>query len=290
MPIPVVQSSRETAAGLVAQWLEGKTTNWNFEDQWPENPEDPALVEIGAVLWSFYSDYPERPLQTSNLSTERLQALERCLAFLRSDEPYEPLPRKEATPSKPNLLARVFGKRKPRWETLRFRIDPERQRWWPFRDEIQCRAVMKSCHHQMLSTVVVADREKAADLIVQALSGNTIKSELEHAWIRNSSDRAVVDIARKLWRYANNGSTQNTSRLSQENEGLLKRCLAFLRSNEHYMPVSYEEAVPWEPNLRARVTGAERPWETLKLTIDSERERWWPFADETQYKNVLKDT
>jgi hypothetical protein len=69
----------------------------------------------------------------------------------------------------------------------------------------------------------------------------------------------------------------------------LKRYLAFLRSGEPYEPVPYEEVFPWKPHLFTRLFGVkERPWETMGLKIDPVREKWWPFADETQYRRVTK--
>ncbi len=70
---------------------------------------------------------------------------------------------------------------------------------------------------------------------------------------------------------------------------LLKRCLAFLRSGDHYEPVPYEEALPWKPNLLTRLLGVkERPWETTRIKVSLERQRWWPFADELRYRRGMK--
>lgn len=137
-------TDREKAASLIARWLAGDVTNWVFEDEWPEDSEDPAVVDIGRKLWLLYSDYPNRLLQVSNLSTEEIALLNRCLSFVQSDEVYDTSPYEEAIPWKQNLLAKILGTNERPWETMRLKIDPARQDWWPFRDEAQWRRVIDS--------------------------------------------------------------------------------------------------------------------------------------------------
>jgi len=87
-----INADREKAAALIARWLEGGITNWDFEDEWPELSDDRAVVDIGRALWRLYSDFPQRPLGGSNLSPDELAVLKRCLEFLRSGERYDPVP------------------------------------------------------------------------------------------------------------------------------------------------------------------------------------------------------
>jgi hypothetical protein len=143
MPSVIVARDRERAAVLIARWFEGGITNWDFEDEWPERSDDRAVVDIGRSLWRLYSDFPQRPLELSNLSPDELAVLKRCLEFLRSSEYYQPVPYEEAVPWKPNFLTRLFGVKERPWETMRLKIDPERQKWWPFADQAQWRKVMK---------------------------------------------------------------------------------------------------------------------------------------------------
>ena len=138
-----INADREKAAALIARWLEGGITNWDFEDEWPELSDDRAVVDIGRALWRLYSDFPQRPLGDSNLSPDELAVLKRCLEFLRSAERYDPVPYEEAVPWKPNFLTSLFGVKERPWETMRLKIDPERQKWWPFADEAQWRNATK---------------------------------------------------------------------------------------------------------------------------------------------------
>jgi hypothetical protein len=140
-PDVTINADREKAAALIARWLEGGITNWIFEDEWPELSDDRAVVDIGRALWSLYSDYPQRPLGLSNLSLDEVSLLERCLAFLRSCERYEPVPYAEALAWKPTFLTRLFRVNERPWETMQLNIHPERQKWWPFADEAQWRKV-----------------------------------------------------------------------------------------------------------------------------------------------------
>ena len=133
---------RAKAAQLIAQWLEARISNWDFDDAWPYESEDRAVVDIGRALWCFYSDSPEKRLEISNLDSEQLLVLKRCLAFLTSNENYEPVAYEERVPWKRGVLTSLLGIRERPWETLRLKVDPERQRWWPFADEAQCRRAM----------------------------------------------------------------------------------------------------------------------------------------------------
>ena len=129
--------NRERAAVLIERWLKSSVTNWDFEDEWPDSSEDRAVVDIGRELWRLYSDSPERLLNVSDLSAEELALLRRCLAFLHSKEPYEPVPYEEAAPRKANVFTELLAVKKKPWEAMRLKIDSERQKWWPFANEVQ---------------------------------------------------------------------------------------------------------------------------------------------------------
>jgi hypothetical protein len=135
----IAKEDRDKAAMLIARWLEGNVTNWEFEDEWPELSDDRAVVDIGRALWRLYSDSPQSPLKPSNLSSDELSVLRRCLMFLQSSARYEPVPYEEAVPWKPGLFTKLLGVKARPWETMRLKIDPERQQWWPFADETQWR-------------------------------------------------------------------------------------------------------------------------------------------------------
>ena len=141
MADPTLNADRHKAATLIARWLQGSITNWQLEDEWPEQSTDRGVVDIGRAMWTLYPDFPERPLKPSNLDPEHLALLQRCLSFLRSDASYEAVPYEEATQWKPNLLTRLLGVKERPWETMRLKIEPERQKWWPFANEAQWRAV-----------------------------------------------------------------------------------------------------------------------------------------------------
>lgn len=139
----------------------------------------------------------------------------------------------------------------------------------------------------MIATV---DREKAAALIARWLEGNVATWDFEDEWPELSEDRAVVDIGRSLWRLYSDFPQRPLTilNLSADELAMLQRCLAFLQSGENYEPVPYEEAAPWKPNLLTRLFGKARPWETMRLKIDPERQKWWPFAGEAQWYKTAK--
>jgi hypothetical protein len=139
---PVDNTDRLKAATLVAQWLEGSITNWDFEDEWPELSDDLAVVDIGIALWPLYNDNAEEFLGVSRLSGDELALLKRCYEFLRSSESYIAVAYEEAVPWKADLFSRVLGVRNRPWETMRMKIDSERQHWWPFESAEQFRRIV----------------------------------------------------------------------------------------------------------------------------------------------------
>ncbi len=140
----VAITDREKAAKLVAQWCDGEITNWDLDDAWPYESQDRAVVDIGRELWCHYSDYPKARLKLSALSAAETQLLKRCLEFLKSTEEYEPVPYEEVVPWKPSVLTRLFGVKERPWETMRLKVNTERQQWWPFADEAQWQKTMTS--------------------------------------------------------------------------------------------------------------------------------------------------
>ena len=139
-----MHGDRNKAVQLLDRWLADDIMNSEFDDEWPYSSEDRAVVDIGRELWLHYSDSPKTRLKASDLSTEELQLLNRCLAFLITSEDYEPVATEEAVRWKRGFLAKLFGAPMRPWETLRLKISPDRQKWWPFADEAQYRRVMRS--------------------------------------------------------------------------------------------------------------------------------------------------
>jgi hypothetical protein len=139
-----VRQDRERGANLITRWLGGSITTFEFDDNWPYESQDAGVVDIGRELWSHYIDNKEHLLNPADLSPDEVTLLKRCLGFLRSNADYVPVPYEEAMPWKPSLLTKVFGPRERPWETLRLVVNPEREKWWPFKDSIQYDSAMES--------------------------------------------------------------------------------------------------------------------------------------------------
>jgi hypothetical protein len=129
-------SDRKKAAHLVAQWLDGRITNYEIDDQWPWESEDFAVVDIGSELWTLFDDFPETRLNVSAMRPEDVGLLRRCLRFLESGEHYEPVPREQRQETK-GIVAKLlgFGQKCP--EAMPLKIPESRRNWWPFGDESQ---------------------------------------------------------------------------------------------------------------------------------------------------------
>jgi hypothetical protein len=52
------QASRQAAASLLKEILNGKISNYEFEDKWPQKSHDPCLQAIFGEIWRYYDDYP----------------------------------------------------------------------------------------------------------------------------------------------------------------------------------------------------------------------------------------
>jgi len=81
--------ARTTASQLFRDFITGKISNDNFEDQRPVT-SDNAIDAIWDTAWLFYSDLEEHRLKGRHkLPTEQKRACIRWLLFLHSDFNYE---------------------------------------------------------------------------------------------------------------------------------------------------------------------------------------------------------
>ena len=131
---------REKGANLIARWLDGEVTNYEFDDEWPYESIDLGVADIGKELWNHYSDERKQRLIVGDLSAEQVALLNRCLLFLKSSEVYESTPREPSGPWKSSLLQRVFGVTERPWEQTHLVVGPERIEWWPFASREQWRS------------------------------------------------------------------------------------------------------------------------------------------------------
>lgn len=82
--------ARARAAQLLEAYKEGDLSSDELESRWPESA-DPALDEIRRAVWLTYDDVEP---SGAPISAAERALLERCMRFLRTNEPYEwPVPR-----------------------------------------------------------------------------------------------------------------------------------------------------------------------------------------------------
>ena len=137
----LLATERKKAADIISRWLDGELTNHQMDDDWPWKSEDLAVVHIGGELWTLFDDFPESRLDISDLNSDDVELLRRCLAFLESGEEYEPVPREQSEKRK-GMVAKLVGfasRQVP--EASPLNIPVARRQWWPFADEEQWRKV-----------------------------------------------------------------------------------------------------------------------------------------------------
>lgn len=128
------------------------------------------------------------------------------------------------------------------------------------------------------------DRNLAAQMIARWLEGRISNQEFDDQWPWKSEDSGVVDIGSELWTLFDDfpETVLNTSTLRSEDVDLLRRCLSFLESEEHYEPVGREQHREGT-GLISKLFGFRQKYpESMSLKIPESRRKWWPFLDESQ--------
>jgi hypothetical protein len=100
----------------------------------------------------------------------------------------------------------------------------------------------------------------------------------------------VSDIGKELWLHYDDRreSRLNTTDLTDDEVDLLHRCIAFLESNEEYLPVNYEEPGSRKPAWLRRLSGTRNAtWESKHMVISPDRAAVWPCADQSQCQRVM---
>jgi hypothetical protein len=87
----VDETARDLAAEAVARFAAGKTTNDEFENEYPDASatEDNAIRAVETMVWNLYSDHEVGRLRDLTENDPRRLLLDRCLRFLRSNVEYD---------------------------------------------------------------------------------------------------------------------------------------------------------------------------------------------------------
>lgn len=81
----VLPELRRVAARLICEFVAGKVTNDELDEQWPCDPGDPALNGIFRFVWAHYDDLTTHHFRGDGASA---LGLIRCAKFLETDLPY----------------------------------------------------------------------------------------------------------------------------------------------------------------------------------------------------------
>ena len=132
----VDRSTRDSARGLLRNFIDCKLTNDEFHAQFPDSENDAALRAIRSNVWMFYSDLHTHKLAGKHKPNAEVSALlGRCVLFLRSDFEFEwPVPKIGIANILPNLRrrAREFMGMSPDSVPVRAASNGGDQTVWPF--------------------------------------------------------------------------------------------------------------------------------------------------------------
>jgi hypothetical protein len=81
--------ARRLASQLLADFLDGKITNDEYNDAFPASKTDAGLSAVYDRIWLYYSDLHSHNLGHSDLSEEDIALFRRCVEFLKTDLDYE---------------------------------------------------------------------------------------------------------------------------------------------------------------------------------------------------------
>jgi len=96
--------ARRVASQLLRDFFDGKITNDEYNDQFPDSSADSGLQVVYRRIWISYSDLHSHYLDRGALSQEDHALFGRCIAFLRTDLEYEGEPIGIRLP-----LSQIFG-------------------------------------------------------------------------------------------------------------------------------------------------------------------------------------
>jgi hypothetical protein len=85
----VHSSERRQAANLLQALFEGKITNDEYDNDYPNRSGDPGLDVVYDRIWLHYSDLHTHLFDREELTSEQRELFVRCIAFLRTDLEYE---------------------------------------------------------------------------------------------------------------------------------------------------------------------------------------------------------
>jgi hypothetical protein len=128
--------SRASAAKLIREFIEGRITNDEFDEQYPHRSSDPALQNIWRYLWLFWDDRQSHTLQGEHgLSPAQRALWERCVTFLQTGVEYAGPPIDIGlSAGLGRVWRKIFRERRTPGST-----DNPNTPWWPFASEEQYR-------------------------------------------------------------------------------------------------------------------------------------------------------
>jgi hypothetical protein len=129
----VDQSARLLAARLLSDFLDGRITNDEYDNEFPSDGSDPGLKVIYRRVWFYYSDLESHYLNAQELSDEDVALFKRCIEFLKTELDYEGPPIRMNLPLG-SLLRRLIGGPEPQ-SVLGSKATQDAiffTEWWPF--------------------------------------------------------------------------------------------------------------------------------------------------------------
>jgi len=146
------RAGRNAAASLIRQYVAGRITSEDCENDWPESGADPAVRAMARFMTNFFDDFSVHRFDSKDTSAEGHAALARCLCFLDSDLEYRwpevslsRVRRPAAGQWLRGLVYRLFFERSEHREDAALSTYGE-VKWWPFRDELEYKTRCPAAH------------------------------------------------------------------------------------------------------------------------------------------------
>jgi hypothetical protein len=131
--VMVDRHRRRMAAKLLADFLDGKITNDEYDNEFPDGSADAGLKVIYRRIWLYYSDLESHYLNRQELSDDDIALFKRCIEFLKTDLEYEG-PQIRVRLHVGRLIRHLIrrGEREKDWGSTSVEDAVFLTAWWPF--------------------------------------------------------------------------------------------------------------------------------------------------------------
>lgn len=145
--MPMINAQgRLTGSQLLQDLLDGKITNDEYNDSFPDSSLDAGLHVVYRRIWFYYSDLHTHYLDTEEMAARDIALFRRCVAFLKTDLEYKGPPIELHFPWR-ELFGRLLcrgDKPVSLFGSATDEASPFLTNWWPFASLSECEEVLQT--------------------------------------------------------------------------------------------------------------------------------------------------